>query len=153
MPAAVGQPAPDFNLRDQKNEPVTLNDLKGHKALIVFIPGPFTGICTGEVCAIRDDKSALDSLDAKVVVITNYPRPANAEWAKQLSVDFPILSDYWPHGAVATAYGSFNDTFGVTMRWSFVLDKDGVVREIIKTDSLPEAREHAAYQRALSAIR
>jgi len=113
---------------------------------------PAAECAPGEVCAIRDDKAALDNVDAKVVVITNYPRPANAEWAKQLSVDFPILSDYWPHGAVATAYGSFNDTFGVTMRWSFVLDKDGVVREIIKTDSLPEAREHAAYQRALSAI-
>jgi peroxiredoxin (alkyl hydroperoxide reductase subunit C) len=152
MPATVGQPAPDFNLRNQKNEPVTLEDLKGHKALVVFIPNPFTSICEGEVCAIRDDQQALDGLDAKVVVITTFPRPANAKWAETLGVNFPILSDYWPHGAVASAYGSFNETVGVANRWSFVLDKDGVVREIIKTDSLPEAREHAAYQRALSAI-
>ncbi|HLF77674.1 MAG TPA: redoxin domain-containing protein [Dehalococcoidia bacterium] len=152
MPATVGQPAPDFNLRDQKNEPVTLESLKGHKALIVFIPGPFTSICEGEVCAIRDDQASLENLGAKVVIITNYPRPANAKWAEQLGVSFPILSDYWPHGAVSQAYGSFNETFGLTMRWSFVLDKDGVVRAIIKTDALPEAREHAAYQRALSAF-
>lgn len=152
MPATVGQPAPDFTLRDQKNEPVTLESLKGHKALVVFIPGPFTSTCEGEVCAIRDDQSSLENLDAKIVVITNYPRPANAKWAEQLGVNFPILSDFWPHGAIATAYGSFNENVGLTMRWSFVLDKDGVVREIIKTDSLAEAREHAAYQRALSAI-
>ena len=77
---------------------------------------------------------------------------AGAFCYSELGVNFPILSDFWPHGEVAKAYGSFNDTFGVTMRWSFVLDKDGVVREIIKTDALPEAREHAAYQKALSAI-
>jgi peroxiredoxin (alkyl hydroperoxide reductase subunit C) len=152
MPATVGQPAPDFTLRDQKNEAVSLADLKGRKALVVFIPHPFTGICEGEVCAIRDDHQALENLDAKVVVITNYPRPANAKWAEQLGVQFPILSDYWPHGEVAKAYGSFNENFGVTMRQSFVLDKDGIVREVIKTDALPEAREHAAYQRALSSI-
>ena len=152
MPATVGQKAPDFKLKDQKNQDVSLEDLKGHKALVVFIPHPFTGICESEVCALRDDASALAGLDAKVVVITNYPRPALNEWATKLGVEFPLLSDFWPHGDVAREYGSFNETFGVTMRWSFVLDKDGIVREIIKTDALPQAREHAAYSRALSSI-
>ena len=152
MPATVGQPAPDFKLKDQNNQDVSLDSLKGHKALVVFIPNPFTGLCDGEACALRDDAADLDKLDAKVVVITTFPRPANAQWSKELGIQFPVLSDFWPHGAIAQQYGAFHEGVGVALRASYVLDKDGLVREIIQSEGLPHIREHAAYARALANI-
>jgi peroxiredoxin len=152
MPAAIGTPAPDFTLPDTDGTPVSLDDLAGTKALVVFIPFPFTGICTDEVCALRDGLAALNDLDAAVVVITCTPRPSNAEWAKQNGFEFPVLSDYWPHGETATAYGCFNEDVGAANRATFVLDAEGVVREIIATDSLGTPREYDEYLAALARI-
>jgi peroxiredoxin (alkyl hydroperoxide reductase subunit C) len=120
--------------------------------LVVFIPFPFTSICEGEVCAIRDNLQALNSLDAKVVVITVHAAPTNKKWATEQEFEFPVLADYWPHGATAQAYGCFNDTVGAAMRASYVLDAEGVVREIIATDSLGTPREFSAYTEALARI-
>lgn len=152
MAASVGSPAPDFTLPDTAGEPVSLADLKGRKALVVFMPFPFTGNCDGEACALRDGLADLNDLDASVVVITCTPRFSNAEWAKQNGFEFPVLSDYWPHGAVATAYGAFNDEVGAANRATYVLDADGVVREIIATDSLGITREYDEYLAALGRI-
>jgi len=152
MAASVGSPAPDVTLPDTAGEPVALADLKGRKALVVFMPFPFTGNCDGEACALRDGLADLNDLDASVVVITCTPRFSNAEWAKQNGFEFPVLSDYWPHGAVATAYGAFNDEVGAANRATYVLDADGVVREIIATDSLGITREYDEYLAALGRI-
>ena len=152
MPAVVGQPAPDFSLRDQSNNTVSLADLKGQKALIVFIPFPFTGTCDGEACALRDDLGALEGLGAKVVIITVHAGPTNRKWAEEYKLQFPVLTDFWPHGAVAQAYGAFNEQIGSAVRQSFVLDQNGVVREIVKSEQLGQAREHQAYARELAAI-
>jgi peroxiredoxin (alkyl hydroperoxide reductase subunit C) len=152
MPAVVGQPAPEFSLRDHQNNTVSLGDLKGSKALVVFIPFPNTGICDNESCALRDDYSQLQGMGAKVVIITCHAGPNNRVWAEKNNIPFPVLADFWPHGAVAQAYGCFNDTLGIAMRASYVLDANGVVREIIQSEQLGQAREHAAYARALAAI-
>jgi peroxiredoxin len=152
MPATVGQPAPDFSLRDHNGNTVSLADLKGQKALVVFIPFPNTGICDSEACALRDDYSSLGELGAKVVIITTHASPNNKAWAEKNEIQFPVLSDYWPHGAVAQAYGNFNETLGVAMRASYVLDEDGVVREVIQSPELRQAREHSEYARALAAV-
>jgi peroxiredoxin (alkyl hydroperoxide reductase subunit C) len=151
MPAEIGKPAPDFSLKDQQNNTVSLADLKGSKALIVFIPNPFTGVCDSEACAIRDDFSGLQSLGAKVVIITVHARPAIAKWVETYKLPFPVLSDYWPHGATAQAYGAFNEALGIANRYSYVLDENGIVREIVKSDQLPQAREYEAYKKALAA--
>lgn len=151
MPAEIGKPAPDFSLRDQQNNTVSLADLKGSKAIVVFIPFPFTGICDGEACAIRDDFSGLQNLGAKVVIITVHARPTNAKWAETYNLPFPVLSDYWPHGATAQAYGAFNEALGMANRSSYVIDASGIVREIVKSDQLGQAREYEAYKRALAA--
>lgn len=152
MTVPIGQLAPDFSLPDQAGEMVSRTDLAGSPALVVFIPFPFTSICDGEVCAIRDDFTDLSDLDAKVVVITCHARPTNARWATEHTLSHPVLSDFWPHGAVATAYGVFNDKLGVAMRSTFVLDADGIVRDIISSESLGAAREHDAYAAALAAV-
>jgi peroxiredoxin len=137
---------------DQDKNPVSLESLKGSKSLIVFIPFPFTGICDDEGCALRDNLSALTGLDAKLVVITVHSVAVAKKWADEYGFDFPVLSDFWPHGETAKAYGAFNDDRGVANRYSFVLDSDGVVREVINTESLGIAREIDAYTTALAKI-
>ncbi len=152
MPAEIGKPAPDFKLPDQSNNPVSLEDLKGQKAIIVFIPFPFTGVCEAELCAIRDDYSNLESLGAQVVAITTTPRPSVKAWHDKNGFQFPVLSDFWPHGAVAQAYGAFNEANGAAWRYSYILDADGIVRSMVRSEQLPQAREYEAYAKALAEV-
>lgn len=152
MPAEIGQPAPHFELRNQEKELVSLDALKGNKSLVVFIPFPFTGICDAEACMLRDSLGDYGDLDANVVVITTHAVPSNKQWADAYDIDYPVLSDYWPHGATAQAYGTFNEALGVAMRSTYVLDADGIVRDIIATDALGVQREHDLYAEALGKI-
>ena len=152
MPAEIGQPAPAFELVDQTRSLVSLESLLGKKSLIKFIPFPFTGVCEGEVCEVRDNLASLTDLDTNIVVITCDTVPSNTRWATELGVSFPILSDFWPHGAVAQAYGCFNEAIGVAMRSTYVLDEDGIVRDIVATPVLREARSMAAYHESLASI-
>ena len=148
----VGQPAPAFELYDQDRNPVSLESLKGSKTLVVFMPFPYTGNCDNEVCTIRDNLSALNEMDANVVIITVHSIPTTKKWADENGLTFPVLSDYWPHGETAKAYGAFNDTVGAANRYTFVLDAEGVVREVINTESLKIVREFDAYVDALARI-
>ena len=152
MSAAIGAPAPAFSLRDPAKEVVSLDDFKGRKTLVVFIPFPFTGNCSDELCTLRDHLADLSELDANVVAITCDTPFANGAWSEQNSFGFPVLSDFWPHGEVSQAYGAFNEATGSANRWTFVLDAEGVVREIIATDSLGVIREYDAYVEALAKI-
>ena len=152
MSAAVGAPAPAFSLKNPAKEFVSLDDLKGRKTLVVFMPFPFTGNCNDEGCTLRDHLADLNDMDANVVIITCDTLFANGEWAKQNGFEFPVLSDFWPHGAVAQAYGAFNEDTGSANRITYVLDADGVVREIIDSGSLAVTREYDAYVEALSKI-
>lgn len=152
MPLAIGAKAPDFTLYDQNKEQVSLSDLAGHKSLIVFIPFPFTGHCDNEGCAIRDGLGGLESIDARVVVITDHAVPVNAKWAAENGFEFPVLSDFWPHGDVTRAYDAFNDILGAANRVTYVLDGDGIIRNVIATESLGIPREYELYGQALAAI-
>ena len=152
MPADIGATAPDFTLTDQNRNQVSLGDFAGHKTLVVFIPFPFTGVCTGELCEIRDHFSDIEGFDGKVVAITCDTPFANKAWADQEGFDFPILSDFWPHGAVTQAYGCFDEQLGCATRTTYVLDGDGVVRQIIASGALSEARPFDAYPKALQEI-
>jgi peroxiredoxin len=152
MPAEIGSPAPDFTLYSQDREEVTLDSLKGRKSLIVFIPFPFTGTCEGELCAIRDNLAQLNDLDANVVAITTNPLFSNKAWSDQNGFGFPVLSDFWPHGAVTDAYGTFDPKVGAANRSTYVLDADGIVRAIVATESRKFARDYDDYVAALNAI-
>jgi len=152
MTLSVGDAAPDFSLYDIDREQVSLDDLKGGKSIVVFIPFPFTGTCEGEVCTIRDRMSELNDLDARVVVITTTPLPSNKAWADRNGIEYPVLSDFWPHGEVTKAYESFDDRVGAANRRSFVLDADGVIQAIVETESRSIAREFDEYVKALQAI-
>ena len=151
MPAEIGQPAPSFSLPDQERTPVSLDTLAGRKSLIVFIPFPFSRVCDAELCTIRDNVASLNDLEANVVVITCDTHQANRRWSEENGFAFPVLSDFWPHGAVTKAYGVFNDIVGAANRATFVLDSALVVRAVIASDSLGTAREFDDYLAALTA--
>jgi peroxiredoxin len=125
----VDEVAPDFTLRDQNNEEVTLSAFRDDKAvLIVFYPLAFTGICTGELTAVRDELTQFQNEDVQVVSISVDSAYSHKIFAEREGFEFPLLSDFWPHGAVAQSYGVFNDVVGFANRGTFLVDRSGVVR-------------------------
>lgn len=126
---AVGDRAPDFTLSCQLGGEVTLSSFAGHKdLLLVFVPFAFSGICTGELSGIRDDLGSFESDDLQVLALSCDPLYALRAWADQEGYFFPLLSDFWPHGAVASAYGVFDPEHGMAVRGTFLIDREGVVR-------------------------
>lgn len=149
----VGSVAPDFTLRDQNQQPVTLSDFRGTKnVLIVFFPLAFTGICQGELDQIRDQLPDYQNDDTAVVAISVGPPPTHKIWSTQSGFLFPILSDFWPHGAVSREYGVFNEVAGISNRGTVVVDKDGIVR-FFECKEPGEARDQGVWQAALQALR
>jgi len=126
---SVGAEAPDFSLRDQNNEEFTLSSHRGHRAvLLVFYPLAFTGICTGELCVVRDDMPTFENDDVLTVSISVDSVYSHKVFSEREGYDFPLLADFWPHGGVAQAYGVFNDVAGIANRGTFLVDKQGIVR-------------------------
>jgi peroxiredoxin len=152
MTIAIGQVAPDFELKDQTGTKVSLSSFKGKKnVVLVFIPFSFTGTCTGELCAIRDDISAFDNDSVQVLAISCDSMHSQKIFAEQEGYKFPVLSDFWPHGAAATAYGVFNEDIGCAMRGTFIIDKAGIVRWSV-VQGLGDARNNGDYKTAIAAL-
>lgn len=152
MPVEVGTVAPEFELRDQHRQRVRLSDYRGRKnVLVVFYPFSFTSVCTGELCTIRDELPAFQNDADQVLAISCDSVYTQRVFADQQGLDYPLLSDFWPHGAVARAYGVFDDTIGAALRGSFVVDRAGIVRWTV-VNALPDARDVAAYQKVLAGL-
>ena len=152
MPLEVGTTAPDFTLKDQNNQPVSLSDYRGKKnVLIVFYPLAFTGTCQGELCAVRDELPKFENDDAAILAISVGASPTHKIWAGEQGYTFPLLSDFWPHGAVAQAYGVFNEERGFANRGTFVVDKEGVIR-FAEMNGPGEARDQEAWVKALATV-
>jgi peroxiredoxin len=149
----VGGVAPDFELKDQHGTPVRLSDFRGGRnVVLVFFPLAFSGVCTGELCAIRDELPTLVGDDeTQVVAVSVDSMFAQRAWSEQEGYEFPLLADFWPHGDVARAYGVFDEDRGVALRGTFIIDKDGVVRWKV-VNPTPQARDIADYQKALAAL-
>lgn len=150
MPLSVGAPAPDFALRDQHGQTVRLSDLRGRKAvLLVFYPWAFSGVCGGELTALQ---AALDDLvadDLEVLTVSTDSMYALRAFADQQGFTFPMLSDFWPHGEVAEAYGVLHPEIGIALRGSFLVDRDGVVRWTV-VKGIPDARDVDDYRKAIA---
>jgi mycoredoxin-dependent peroxiredoxin len=148
----VGQQAPDFELRNQHGETVRLSDARGERAVaLVFYPFAFSGICTGELCEIRDNLAVFENGNVQVVGISCDPMYSLRAFAGAEKYTFPLLSDFWPHGAVAQRYGVFNEAVGMAVRGTFLIDTDGVLRWSV-VNGPGEARPFAAYQEAVAAL-
>lgn len=146
----VGQPAPEFALKDQNNQVVSLADFRGEKnVVLIFYPYAFTRVCEGELCAIRDDLSSFQNDDVQVLTVSVDTPYAHRVWAEQEGFTFPLLADFWPHGAVAQAYGCFDETRGCSTRGTYVIDKAGIVRWSV-VNAIPDGRDQAEYLKVLA---
>ena len=151
MTIEIGTEAPDFTLKNQHGEEVSLSALRGKKALLVFYPFAFSGICTGELCELRDNLASFNDLGAEVLAISCDPMFALRAFAEKDGLSFSLLSDFWPHGQVASAYGVFDEERGCALRGSFLVDEEGVVRWKVE-NGLPDARDLKSYVGALEEI-
>ena len=149
----IGAPAPGFALRDQNNQRVLLSDYRDAKdVLLVFFPLAFTGICQGELDRIRDHLPDFENGDTQTLAISVGPPPTHKIWATENGYMFPVLSDFWPHGAVSHAYGVFNDDAGFSNRGTFVVDRSGVIR-FAEMKQPGQARDQKVWTDALAALR
>ncbi len=152
MALKVGDEAPDFTLKDQNNEEHTLSEFRGVKnVLLVFYPLAFSGICTGELDQLRADLDSYQNADVQVLGVSVDSVFALKAWSEQQSYDFPLLADFWPHGAVAQSYGVFNDAAGLANRGTFLVDTDGTVR-FAEMNQPGEARDQTVWKQALAAL-
>ena len=149
----VGEPAPDFTLKDQNNQPVTLSAFRGAKnVLLVFFPLAFTGICQRELDEIQDHLSDFVNAETATLAISVGPSPTHKVWASQRGYTFPVLSDFWPHGEISRSYGVFNDVSGFPNRGTFVIDRAGAVA-FAECKQPGEARDQAVWAQALNTLR
>lgn len=132
MAVEVGQPAPDFTLYDTDRKQRSLSEFKGKNVVLAFFPGAFTGVCTTEMCTLRDNIDQFNSMNAQVIGITVDPPFAQKAWTDQNKVNYPFLSDFGRE--VVNQYGlTFANLAGLegyvaANRAVLVLDKSGVVR-------------------------
>ncbi|WP_026124322.1 MULTISPECIES: peroxiredoxin [Nocardiopsis] len=152
MSIETGQQAPDFELSDQHGQTVKLSDFKGRKnVVLVFYPLAFSGVCEGELCSLRDNISDFQGEDVQLLSVSVDSMFAHRAWADQENLEYPLLSDFWPHGEVAKAYGVFDEDKGVAVRGTFLIDKEGVVRWKV-VNPISQARDIEDYRKALAEL-
>jgi peroxiredoxin len=141
MGLELGGQAPDFTLRDQFGQDVTLSSYRDRKAVaILFFPFAFTGVCAGEMAGIRDRLAEFLTFDTEILAISCDPIYSLRAWADQDGLNFPLLSDFWPHGEVARAYDVFDEQTGAPGRSSYVVDKAGNLAWSVH-NARPEGRD------------
>lgn len=151
-PLAVGEQAPEFELRDQNMQKVSLSALRAdRRVLLVFFPLAFTGTCQGELGYIRDNLDSFSNDEVTTVAISVGASPTHKVWSSAQGFLFPILSDFWPHGEVARKYGVFNETSGYANRGTFLVDRDGTVA-FADMVGPGESRDESVWTKALSAV-
>jgi len=145
----IGEKIPNFELTNVNREKMKTEDFLGEKTMFVFMPFPFSGVCTPEVCELRDNGSLMEEANMNTVIITVGAWATNLTWATQYDIKFPILADFWPHGEVAQKFGCFNEKVGTAMRYSYLTNVENIITEIIKSDEFPIARDFSEYRKSL----
>jgi mycoredoxin-dependent peroxiredoxin len=152
MSVEIGDLAPDFTLKDQNNQEISLAQFKGEKnVLLVFYPLAFSGICSGELCSLRDDLPRFSNDEVQLLTVSVDSVFSHKVWAQQEGFDFPLLSDFWPHGGVAQSYGVFDENKGIALRGTFLIDTEGVVRYKV-VNGIPDARNQTEYADAVAKL-
>ncbi len=150
MTAAVGTRAPDFSTRDQHGAEIRLDQYAGRPVVLVFYPYAFSGVCTSELTALRDRPDLLAT--AEFLAISCDPMFTLRAYADANTIGFPLLTDFWPHGAIASSYGAFDGDRGCARRATFVIDAAGVIQWSV-LNAMPEARNPDDYAKALARLR
>jgi peroxiredoxin len=155
MSIQVGQAAPDFTLLDSDKNKVTLSEQKGQNVLLLFFPLAFTGVCTTELCNIRDNIAVYNSSNAKVFGISVDSPFTLGKFKEEQKLNFSLLSDF--NKNVSASYGALYETFvldlkGVSKRSAFVVDKDGIVRYAEVLESAGDLPNFEAIQNTLKSL-
>ncbi|HSP76680.1 MAG TPA: peroxiredoxin [Cryobacterium sp.] len=144
--------APDFELFNQFGERVQLSEFRGQKSVaLVFFPLAFSGICSGELCELRDNLSLFAANEVEVLGISVDSRHTLRAWGEQERYTFDLLADFWPHGAVAKEYGVFLEEKGFANRATFLIDPEGIIRASFIT-APGEPRSLEAYRAAIGEL-
>ena len=151
MTLSVGDAAPDFTLPDSDRQPFTLSEHRGTPVLVVFYPFAFSSICTGELCQLRDELATYTDAGVRVVAVSTDPAPTLKAWKADQGFEFPLLSDFWPHGEVAKAYGTFFETAGMANRGTFLVDADGKIA-FTEVNGPGDARAQTGWKDAVAAL-
>ncbi len=144
---AVGTAAPEFELRDQHGASIRLTDFRGRPVVVVFFPYAFTGVCTDELRELHDGFGH----DEAILAVSCDSMYSLRAYGDTQGIGFHLLSDFWPHGAVARRYGVFDHERGCALRGTFVIDEFGVVRWSV-VNAIPDARDVTEYQQVLDAL-
>lgn len=151
-PIEPGAAAPGFALQDQHGRTVRLADFAGTRnVLLVFYPLAFTGVCGSELAGLRDDLDDFVNDRTQLLTVSVDSVFAHRVWADQEGFDYPLLSDFWPHGAVARSYGVLDEDRGVARRGTFLIDRRGTVRWSV-VNPPAQARDLAEYRKALAGL-
>lgn len=155
MAIQKGQPAPDFSLFNSEKAKVNLSDYKGKNLVILFFPQAFTGVCTTELCSVRDNLNVYTSLNAEVVGISVDSIFTLAKFKEEQQYNFPLLSDF--NKTISQAYGAFYDDFvfdmkGVSRRAAFVVDKEGTVQYVEVLESAGDLPNFDAVKQTLESL-
>jgi peroxiredoxin len=151
MPLSVGDRAPEFSLPDQDKQVVSLADLRGTPVLLVFYPFAFSGRCTGELCQLRDELAVYTDAGVRVLAVSTDPVFSLKAFRDKESLDFPLLSDFWPHGTVAQAYGVFNEKAGMALRGTFLIDAEGTIA-FAEVNQAGDTREQSGWKDAVGKL-
>ena len=147
----IGDMAPDFSLSNQFGEPISLSGLRGAAVAIVFYPFAFSGICTGELCELRDNIADFAAAGVRLLAVSVDTKYTLRAYAKAEGYNFELLADFWPHGEVAQAYGTFDPVRGMAGRSTFLVTAQGRIADIFSTVT-GQARPLARYRQALEQL-
>jgi len=137
---ANGTLAPDFTAPNQHGESITLSSLRGIPVVIIFYPWAFSRICRSELADVRDHADEFAAKGVRVLAVSCDAMFTLRSFADQEGLAFDLLSDHWPHGAIARSYGVFDDQLGCAVRGSFVVDADGkIIWQVV--NQIGEARQ------------
>ena len=155
MSITLGQQAPNFTLRDTEKNEVSLSQFAGKKVVLVFFPLAFTGVCTTELCSLRDSIATYNQLNAEVIGISVDSLFTLDKFKKEQSLNFTLLSDF--NKEVSTAYGCLYENFvldmkGVSKRSAFVIDTQGAVQYAEVLESAGDLPNFEAIQACLASI-
>jgi mycoredoxin-dependent peroxiredoxin len=148
MPIEVGQPAPDFKLKDRNQKEVSLKDFRGKNVVLAFYPLDFSPVCSKEHACFHDDFSQFQEVNAEIVGISVDSAWAHKAFAEKMGIQYPLLADFHPKGDVARKYGLYLEDKGITNRATVIVDKDGIVRYIQVYD-IPQQRTNQELVEAL----
>lgn len=151
-PIAVGETAPDFTLKDQEGKDFKLSEQKGKRVLLSFHPLAWTGVCTKQMLSLEANFKTITSLNTLPVGLSVDPLPSKKAWADDMKLkNLRILSDFWPHGAVAKAYGLFREHGGTSERANVIVDEKGKVAwvKVYEISTLPDINEVIAALKTL----